>query len=79
MTERFGFVETNVPAFEDVYAGKLHGPRNRQYPRDLFDLKLFYDNEGADRLNRSARSWSTLRAPALRSTSFSRRAAPVRA
>ena len=46
VTERFGFVETNVPAVEDLYAGKLHAPRNRQHPRDLFDLKLFYDNEG---------------------------------
>ena len=46
VTERFGFVETNVPAFDDASAGKLHAPRNRQHPRDLFDLKLFHDNEG---------------------------------
>ena len=42
----FGFVETNVPAFKDLYAGKLRAPRSRRHPRDLFDLKLFYDNEG---------------------------------
>ena len=46
VTEQFGFVETNVPAFKDLYAGKLRAPRSRRHPRDLFDLKLFYDNEG---------------------------------
>ena len=44
--EQFGFVETNVLAFEDLYGGKLHAALDRQHPRDLFDVKLLYDNEG---------------------------------
>ncbi len=44
--DRFGFAEANVVAFEDLYAGKLHAALDRQHPRDLFDLRLLYDNEG---------------------------------
>ncbi len=44
--DAFGFVETNVLSFEDLYAGKLHAALDRQHPRDLFDVKLLYDNEG---------------------------------
>ena len=44
--EQFGFVETNVLAFEDLYGGKLHAALDRQHPRDLFDVKLLYENEG---------------------------------
>ena len=44
--ERFGFVEANVLAFEDLYGGKLHAALDRRHPRDLFDVKLLYDNEG---------------------------------
>ncbi len=46
VVEQFGFVEMNVLAFEDLYAGKLHAALDRQHPRDLFDVKLLYDNEG---------------------------------
>ena len=46
VTEQFGFVETNVLAFEDLYGGKLHAAFDRQHPRDLFDVKLLYENEG---------------------------------
>lgn len=46
VTERFGFVEANVLAFEDLYGGKLHAALDRQHPRDLFDVKLLYENEG---------------------------------
>ena len=46
VTERFGFVEMNVLAFEDLYGGKLHAALDRQHPRDLFDVKLLYENEG---------------------------------
>lgn len=42
----FGFVATTVVAFEDLYAGKLHAALDRQHPRDLFDVKLLYENEG---------------------------------
>jgi len=42
----FGFVAANVLAFNDLYAGKLHAALDRQHPRDLFDIKLLYENEG---------------------------------
>ena len=44
--EKFGFVETNVLAFEDLYGGKLHAALDRQHPRDVFDVKILYENEG---------------------------------
>ena len=37
VTDRFGFVEVNVLAFEDLYGGKLHAALDRQHPRDLFE------------------------------------------
>ncbi|MAB13271.1 nucleotidyl transferase AbiEii/AbiGii toxin family protein [Parvibaculum sp.] len=46
VTEQFGFAEMNVVAFEDLYGGKLHAALDRQHPRDLFDVKLLYENEG---------------------------------
>ncbi|MYD71050.1 MAG: nucleotidyl transferase AbiEii/AbiGii toxin family protein [Acidobacteria bacterium] len=46
VTERFGFVEANVLAFDDLYGGKLHAALDRRHPRDLFDVKLLYENEG---------------------------------
>ena len=42
----FGFAELKVVAFEDLFGGKLHAAVDRQHPRDLFDVKLLYDNEG---------------------------------
>lgn len=44
--EMFGFVEMNVVAFEDLYGGKLVAAMDRQHPRDLFDVRLLYENEG---------------------------------
>jgi hypothetical protein len=44
--DEFGFAETNVVSFEDLFAGKLHAALDRQHPRDLFDVKLLYENEG---------------------------------
>ena len=46
VTEQFGFVEMQVVAFDDLYGGKLHAALDRQHPRDLFDVKLLYENEG---------------------------------
>lgn len=46
VTEQFGFAEANVLAFEDLYGGKLHAALDRRHPRDFFDVKLLYDNEG---------------------------------
>lgn len=43
---KFGFAEMRVVSFEDLYGGKLHAALDRQHPRDLFDAKLLYDNEG---------------------------------
>lgn len=31
---------------EDLFGSKLHAALDRQHPRDLFDVKLLYDNEG---------------------------------
>ena len=38
--------ETQVVSFEDLYGGKLHAALDRQHPRDLYDVKLLYENEG---------------------------------
>lgn len=46
VTEWFGFAEMQVLAFEDVFAGKIHAALNRRHPRDLFDIKVLYENEG---------------------------------
>lgn len=46
VTEQFGFAEMQVLAFEDLFGGKLHATVDRQHPRDLFDIKLLYENEG---------------------------------
>jgi hypothetical protein len=44
--DEFGFAETQVVYFEDLYGGKLHAALDRQHPRDLFDVKLLYEHEG---------------------------------
>lgn len=44
--DRYGYAEVQVVSFEDLFAGKLHAALDRQHPRDLFDVKLLYDNEG---------------------------------
>jgi predicted nucleotidyltransferase component of viral defense system len=35
----FGFAETNVVSFDDLYAGKLVAALDRQHPRDFFDVR----------------------------------------
>ena len=35
-----------VVSFADLYAGKICAALDRQHPRDLFDIKLLFDNEG---------------------------------
>ncbi|MEZ4458337.1 MAG: nucleotidyl transferase AbiEii/AbiGii toxin family protein [bacterium] len=42
----FGFAETAVVSFEDLYGGKIVAALDRQHPRDLFDIKQLYENEG---------------------------------
>ena len=44
--DEFGFAETTVVSFEDLYGGKLCAALDRQHPRDLFDVRLLYDHEG---------------------------------
>ncbi|WNO54119.1 nucleotidyl transferase AbiEii/AbiGii toxin family protein [Stakelama saccharophila] len=44
--EAFGFAETLVFDFEDLYAGKLCAALDRQHPRDLYDVHLLYEHEG---------------------------------
>lgn len=44
--EAFGFAEMQVVSFADLFGGKLHAAVDRQHPRDLFDVKLLYENEG---------------------------------
>lgn len=77
VTAQFGFVETNVLAFEDIYGGKMVAALDRQHPRDLFDVKLLYENEGiTDKLFRvfmvyvagSSRPMHELLAPAAPSS-----------
>ena len=44
--DRFGFVEALVASFGDLFGGKMHAALDLQHPRDLFDIKLLYENEG---------------------------------
>lgn len=45
-TQMFGYIEMNVLGFKDLYSGELHAALGRQHPRDLFDIKQLYENEG---------------------------------
>jgi hypothetical protein len=44
--ETFGFAQTKVVSFPDLYAGKLVAALDRQHPRDLFDIRDLLANEG---------------------------------
>lgn len=44
--DQFGFVETSVLSFADIYAGKIVAALDRQHPRDLFDVQKLCENEG---------------------------------
>jgi len=35
-----------ILSFEDLYGGKICAALARQHPRDLFDVKLLFENEG---------------------------------
>ncbi|MHB0776033.1 nucleotidyl transferase AbiEii/AbiGii toxin family protein [Halomonas sp. WWR20] len=43
--DEFGYAEMQVVSFEDLFGGKLHAALDRQHPRDLYDVKLLYENE----------------------------------
>ena len=44
--DEFGYAEMQIVAFEDLFGGKMHAALDRQHPRDLYDIKLLYENEG---------------------------------
>ncbi len=44
--ERFSYTSMNVLSRNEVYAGKLCAAMDRQHPRDLFDIKILFENEG---------------------------------
>lgn len=44
--DAFGYAQTMVLAFDELYAGKLCAALDRQHPRDLFDTQLLLRNEG---------------------------------
>lgn len=44
--EDFAFAEMKVVALPDLYAGKIAAALDRQHPRDLFDIKYLYENDG---------------------------------
>ncbi len=46
VADEFGFAEIQIVSFEDLFGGKLHAAVDRQHPRDLYDVKLLYENEG---------------------------------
>jgi predicted nucleotidyltransferase component of viral defense system len=43
---QFGYVEMQLLSIPDLYAGKICAALDRQHPRDLFDVKLLFENEG---------------------------------
>jgi predicted nucleotidyltransferase component of viral defense system len=45
----FGFAETTLVSFADLYAGKMVAALDRQHPRDLFDVRDLLANEGLTR------------------------------
>ena len=52
--DAFGFAETRVVSFEDLYAGKLVAALDRQHPRDLFDIYDLLRYEGITQKLREA-------------------------
>lgn len=42
----FGYAEIQVASMPDLYAGKICAALDRQHPRDLFDVKFLFENEG---------------------------------
>lgn len=46
--DEFGFAAIQVLSFADLYGGKLVAAMDRQHPRDLFDARDLFRNEGID-------------------------------
>jgi predicted nucleotidyltransferase component of viral defense system len=47
--DTLGYAEIQVVSLNDLYAGKICAALDRQHPRDLFDIKLLFENEGISR------------------------------
>lgn len=50
----FGFAETQVVSWADLYAGKIMAALDRQHPRDLFDVRDLLAKEGVTAQLRAA-------------------------
>ena len=50
----FGFAETQVVSWADLYAGKIMAALDRQHPRDLFDVRDLLAKEGVNAQLRAA-------------------------
>ena len=52
--DAFGFAETQLVSFPDLFAGKIVAAMDRQHPRDLFDVRDLLAHEGiSDDLRRA--------------------------
>lgn len=52
--EHFGFAQTQVVSFPDLYAGKIVAALDRQHPRDLFDVRDLLAGKGLSQELRAA-------------------------
>jgi predicted nucleotidyltransferase component of viral defense system len=46
--QAYGFAEISTLSFADLYGGKIVAALDRQHPRDLFDIRELFANEGVD-------------------------------
>ena len=46
--DNFGYAETQLVSFADLYGGKIVAALDRQHPRDLFDIRDLLASEGID-------------------------------
>jgi hypothetical protein len=44
--DRYGYAQMRLVAMPDLYAGKIAAALDRQHPRDLFDIRQLFLNEG---------------------------------
>ncbi|MDR1195334.1 MAG: nucleotidyl transferase AbiEii/AbiGii toxin family protein [Endomicrobium sp.] len=46
VSDLYGFAEMQVISNAELYGGKICAALDRQHPRDLFDIKILFENEG---------------------------------
>jgi hypothetical protein len=46
LQDEFGELEMQILSIAELYGGKICAALNRQHPRDLFDIKILFENEG---------------------------------